>query len=358
MRSVQRIFKKRLIRYNLQISSEIIEIVNLAADIAKTKQIQSLLYKKTLTLFTMEDYINYIDFNALSLGDVACELGDYQIAIGNYSKVIDRLRNYQGDSMVAISMASDLVQKIEEIRKRVSNSSPVLKNESWLLTKSSFVKGSQCLKYLFLDKYKKKEKTPPSKETLELFKQGHLFEEKYRTTVFPKGINVKNKVGNFAYFNSFTSHILDQSPKVTLFEATFIEDGVLVMCDVADKTANNKIDFYEVKLNLELNESILNDLAIQYYVTKKRFNSQINSFNLVMRSDDADKGWKVLDMKTELEKHLDSIKYKIDEFRETLLDQNNEPAVQMGLHCKNPYTCEFTNYCTNVNQVPICDSMQ
>src|SRR5690554_1151153 len=103
----------------------------------------------------MSDYINYIDFNAIKLADLAYEIGDYKCAVDNYSKALNRLRNYQGDRMQPIMMASGIVEKINEINTKIETGKAVLKLDVWKLTKSSFVKGNQCLKYLYLDKHKK-----------------------------------------------------------------------------------------------------------------------------------------------------------------------------------------------------------
>ena len=62
----------------------------------------------------MSDYINYIDFNAIKLADLANEIGDYKCAVDNYSKALNRLRNYQGDRMQPIMMASEIAEKISK----------------------------------------------------------------------------------------------------------------------------------------------------------------------------------------------------------------------------------------------------
>lgn len=163
----------------------------------------------------MNDYINYIDFNAIGLADLAYEIGDYKCAFDNYSKALNRLRNYQGDRMQPMLMASEIVEKINEINTKIGAGKAILKYDVWKLTKTSFVKGNQCLKYLYLDKHKKQDKTPISKAKQEIFNQGHTFEELVRNKEFPYGINIKEKVGNFAYFNSYTSHLINSTNKQT-----------------------------------------------------------------------------------------------------------------------------------------------
>ena len=291
----------------------------------------------------MSDYINYIDFNAIKLADLAYEIGDYKCAVDNYSKALNRLRNYQGDRMQPIMMASGIVEKINEINTKIGTGKAVLKFDVWKLTKSSFVKGNQCLKYLYLDKHKKQEKTPISKEKQELFNQGHTFEELVRNNEFPDGINIKDKVGNFAYFNSYTRHLINSTNRQTIYEATIIEEEVLVMCDILVKNEDGNIHIYEIKLNTELNDAIIADLAVQYTICKKRFTSNLKSFNIVLRTED--KNWKIENLTDNLEKQLDIVISKINDYKMIL--QKDEPSLLMGEHCNKPYECEFIDYCKN-----------
>ena len=293
----------------------------------------------------MSDYINYIDFNATKLGGLAYEIGDYKCAFENYTKALNKLREYQGDRMQPIMMASRLAEKKEETAKKLSKGKAVLNFEVWKLSKSSFVKGTQCVKYLYLDKFKKEKRKPVSKEKQILYDQGHSFEDNFRNTEFPAGINIKEVVGNFAYFNSYTKYLLKKPERQTLYEATIIEDEVLVMCDVLIKTEEGQIDIYEVKLNSEINEAIFNDLAVQYFVCKKRFGERLNSFNLVLRAENSEPNRKILNLKSELEKQIENVNVKIQEYKQVL--KNKEPVLFTGEHCNKPYECEFIDYCKN-----------
>lgn len=88
----------------------------------------------------MSDYINYIDFNAIKLADLANEIGDYRCASQNYSKALNRLKNYRGDRMQPITMASDLAQKIEKLNQKTESGKPLLKFTTWSLTKIKLIK--------------------------------------------------------------------------------------------------------------------------------------------------------------------------------------------------------------------------
>ena len=293
----------------------------------------------------MNDYYYYIDFNAIKLAELSENLGDYKCAIRNYSKALKRLVQYQGDRMQPMHMAKDLSDKIDRLNSNNNFGVSIFEYNQWKLSKSSFVKGTKCLKYIYLDKHKKLEKTPLSKEKKDLFTKGHEFEENVRLTVFPNGINVKDTVGDFAYFNSYTKYLLNKEKNSVLYEATIIEYDVLVMCDVLTKDINGQIDIYEIKLNKELNEAIIQDLAIQYYVCSKRFGNRLNSFNVIFSPDENGINWVTKNVKDELELQIENIKNQIKLFTKTL--QNNEPEITMSNHCYKPYECEFIDYCKN-----------
>ena len=291
----------------------------------------------------MRDYINYMDFRSIKLGDVAYEVGDHKLAYECYCKALERLKKYQGDRMQPISMAASLNKKIKTLATKPFRYDAVLQFETWQLSKSSFVKGERCIKYLFLDKHKKNKRTPFDKEKLQLFKKGHSFESHFRKSEFPDGINIKEKVGNFAYFNSYTKLLLAKSINKPIYEATIIEDGVLVMCDVLTINKDGRVDIYEIKLNYQMNNTILNDLAIQYNICKKRFGNNLQSFHLVLLNNEGDKNWKTKELSAELEKQIDNVNKKINEFKSVL--KENEPDIKMGQHCFKPYDCEFIEYC-------------
>ena len=291
----------------------------------------------------MDDYFNYIDHNSIKLAELATEIGDYSCAIEHYSKAIDRLHSYQGDRTAPIAMASRFIQQIKELNSKISFGKEILKYDSWKLSKTAFIKGNQCIKYLYLDKFKKTERTPFSKEKENLFKEGHSFEAWVRETEFPDGINIKDKVGHFAYFNAYTNYLINQAQKQIIYEASIIENEVLVMCDILIKQENGQIDIYEIKNNTAIKDVFKTDLALQYAICKKRFNDKLNSFNIILRNDYESRNWKIIDLSSDLEKQTAEVNLKIEALKSVL--KKDEPQIDMGLHCYNPYQCEFIEYC-------------
>ena len=224
-------------------------------------------------------------------------------------------------------------------------SESIILYDTWELTKTSFVKGCKCLRCLYLDKHKKIEKTPVVEEKQARYKKGREFEDYVRAKDFPCGIHIKDECNDIRYFNSYTKDLLESPQSQILFEATIIEEEVLVMCDVLVKDSNGYIDIYEIKNYRDINDAILNDLAIQYYVCKLRFGNKLKTFNLVLRSNKNGEKWKTDDYKEELETEIDNTKSKIVKYKSVLL--NGEPMIPMGNQCDSYNKCDFIEYCNN-----------
>lgn len=216
-----------------------------------------------------------------------------------------------------------------------------MKQKIYLFTKTSFVRGMQCRKLVYLDKYCSKLRTPPDAETLSRFKKGRDFETAFKD-LFPNAIDVKqyHKIVSGKYID-FTQTLLDKEGKVELFEAGILYDKVLVLTDVLRKNEDGSYDIFEVKHSEKINSAIAWDLAVQYYVCKHKLH-RINTFNVVTRVNETE--FRVEDKKEELEGKLDIVRAHIKEFEEIL--QGFEPDIEMGEQCQNPYTCDFIKYCT------------
>ena len=216
-----------------------------------------------------------------------------------------------------------------------------MKQKVYLFTKTAFVRGMQCRKLIYLDKYCSKLRTPPDAETLARFKKGRDFEAAFKD-LFPNAIDVKqyHKIVSEKYID-FAQTWLEKEGEVELFEAGILYDKVLVLTDVLRKNEDGSYDIFEVKHSEKINSAIAWDLAVQYYVCKHKLH-RINTFNVVTRVNETE--FRVEDKKEELEGKLDIVRAHIKEFEEIL--QGFEPDIEMGEQCQNPYTCDFIKYCT------------
>ena len=291
----------------------------------------------------MPDYMPYIDFDAIELGNLAFEIGDYRCAYRCFAGALKKLNEYQDDRKVAIDMAGTLMQKRRNASGMYNNGRDILQYDTWKFSKSAFVKGKQCLKYLYLDKHHKQDATPPSAATKKRFELGREFEALVRKTDFPDGIDVQQKVRKYAYFNSYTNYLLGQSDNCCLYEATIIEEEVLIMCDVLVQK-NGKVDIYEIKSSKAVQEAILNDLQLQYYICKKRFGAQLNSFNVILPTSAALDSWTITDYSDRLEKAMAPVENSIKHFKDIL--QASLPDIALGKQCHSPYRCAYIEFCT------------
>lgn len=215
-----------------------------------------------------------------------------------------------------------------------------MKQKVYLFTKTAFVRGMQCKKLVYLDKYCSKLRTPPDAETLARFRKGRDFENAFKD-LFINAIDVKqyHRFVSEKYIN-FTQTLLDKEGKVELFEAGILYDKVLVLTDVLRKNEDGSYDIFEVKHSEKINSAIEWDLAVQYYVCKHKLH-RINTFNVVTRANETE--FIVVDKKEELEEKLETVRIHIKEFEEIL--QGFEPDIRMGEQCESPYSCDFQDYC-------------
>lgn len=152
----------------------------------------------------------------------------------------------------------------------------------YTFTKTSFVRGMQCRKLVYLDKYCSKLRTPPDKETLLRFRKGREFEQKFKD-LFPNAVDVKKhcSIRSIKYVE-FTNSVLATKGCVELFEAGVLHGDILVLTDVLRKNEDGTYDVFEVKHSEKINSAIAWDVAVQYYVCKNALGN-INSFNVVNR---------------------------------------------------------------------------
>jgi hypothetical protein len=285
-------------------------------------------------------------FKSIKTATKACEVGDYKFALTQLINALDNLNKIDAESDELLRTKAEVNEEIHNIKKMQNKGDSFLIEEIWQLTKSSFVLGKKCIKSLYLESEKKSEKTPFSKEKLALLDRGRIFENKFRENEFPAGINISKTLEITSLLNSYTIHLLNSPGKQIIFEATIIENDVLIMCDVLIKNENGRIDVYECKFNKEINIAIREDLSLQYTICRKRFGDNLNSFNLVLRADDEGEEWVIHDLTEDLANSKSDVDASIQLFKEII--KNPEPSIDMGDHCDSPYECGFKAYCSKL----------
>jgi hypothetical protein len=211
---------------------------------------------------------------------------------------------------------------------------------NYLFSKTSFIKGLQCEKQLYLYKFHYKLQDPISEETKIKFQGGHDFEDAYRAKYFPFAVDIEKIAKNRNDYAALTQKAL-QKQVSDIFEATFIFDEVLVMNDVLTRNSG-QWELQEIKNSSELKPTHIQDIALQYYVTKGALQLKQMSAKLVLA--DENDAYKIIDVTTEVQELQTEIAKNIHHFKQ-VLDESFIPKIPIGEQCTVPYQCSFFGYC-------------
>ncbi len=217
------------------------------------------------------------------------------------------------------------------------------------ISKSAFIKSEQCLKHFYLYKNHPYLRDNLSKEKQLIFKRGNdvgVFSQQ----LFPNGIDVTiGEKRDQQLFAQKTKDLIEKG-ETTIYEATFIYDGLLVMVDILHKQDDNWIA-YEVKSSLKITETYVKDACFQYYVIKNCLPNLID-FNLLTLNSkyvlgkelDIQSLFKKTSIINDAIKNTDYFSHKTQEAK-FILEQGKIPDIKIGTHCFQPYTCDFLGSC-------------
>jgi hypothetical protein len=215
------------------------------------------------------------------------------------------------------------------------------------LSKSLILKGMQCPKALYLQKYPPDFEFPLQPDLEAKFRAGHevgiLAQQLFPggTEVPFEGLSVPEQVEQ-------TRQLIADGAEV-IYEASFNYDGIFVKVDILVKDGETW-QIHEVKMSTSVKEVNLNDVAIQYYVLSQcglevsgAYLVHVN--NKYVRHGEIEvqqlfAGEDVLEAVLERQAGLPQI---IDGLRTSL--QGVEPQTDIGPHCSHPYECDFIPYC-------------
>ncbi|BEG58285.1 hypothetical protein NHP21005_19730 (plasmid) [Helicobacter sp. NHP21005] len=224
------------------------------------------------------------------------------------------------------------------------------------LSKSKFLKGMQCPKMLWLEKHKK-EVLQTDAGFLAKAQIGQDVGQLARK-LFHKGVEVVFNAENMASMAKHTKELIDQGVK-TIYEATFEYQGIFVMVDILEIEGNGVVlnevksstSAFEDTKKIKPKEAYLWDLGIQYYVLKGLGYDIKGAFLICLNNayirEDALEPEKLF-LKEDLLEFVKDFQSKVPEHLESMrqtLESNQEPAIDIGAHCGNPYPCDAEVYC-------------
>ena len=218
-----------------------------------------------------------------------------------------------------------------------------------ILSKSTFLKGLQCDKHLYLYKHNKELLDPLTEMQQAIFSRGTDV-GKIAQQLFPNGvdvsppspINFKKSIGQ--------TEVLMRKGEQVIYEASFIYDDVLAAADIVVKEGDGW-NIYEVKSSTSVNEVHINDAAVQYWIVNN-LGYKINDISIVyinnqyVRKGELDLN-SLFNIESVLEFVLERQTFVTKEIarQKKVLEKNTVPKVDIGIHCTDPYPCGFIGYC-------------
>ena len=225
-----------------------------------------------------------------------------------------------------------------------------MNNNMHILSKSTYIKGEQCEKSLYL--YKKR---PFLRDKLSLEKRAKF---KRGTDVgilaqkrFPDGINMSPaSPSQFGKTAAETLSNLNNPAVNVMYEAVFQYDDTLIMLDILVRDGD-KWRAIEVKSSLSVSSTYMKDAALQYYVLRgcgvPISDIEIMYINADYVKDgdlDLTQLFVFKSVKDFAEQQSDVIRNKIQHFKD-ILNLEHSPEVSVGTRCETPYHCEFYGHC-------------
>lgn len=219
-----------------------------------------------------------------------------------------------------------------------------------ILSKSTYIKGEQCIKALYMFKKHPYLRDKLSIEQRAKFKRGSDVGALART-YFPGGTNMTPSNPNlFGKMFELTMQNLNDPNVNVMYEAIFIYNDTLIMLDILVRDGE-KWRAIEVKSSLSLSETYYKDAALQYYVLNgckvpiSDMQLMYVNENYVKKGEiDINELFIFKSVKDYAEQQIDAIDKKINEFKD-VVNLSNSPKINIGTQCFSPYKCEFLGHC-------------
>ena len=217
------------------------------------------------------------------------------------------------------------------------------------LTKTSFMRGMQCPKMLWLDKHKPGLKVIPPEIQARL-DAGNDFGDRAmgmfgpyeEMTVYCPGTTIPDKK---AMLQKTQEHLAAGTPVIC--EAAFSNYNNYCAADILRKTKTG-YDFYEVKNAPEVREQFVKDAGFQYYIMN-RCGVRIERIFLVLHGPDEENPFLPVEITEEAKACAVWVNEHIWDLNR-IRKQPEEVAAEPGEQCEHPYPCWYYGYCHGQHQ--------
>lgn len=218
-----------------------------------------------------------------------------------------------------------------------------------ILSKSTFLKGLQCDKHLYLYKRHYNWQDPISEQTKAVFERGHKVGA-LAQTIFPDGIDASpSDFRAYAKALDYTQELIEHGTEV-IYEAAFMYNQVLVFADIIIKNGS-KWKVYEVKSSTSISETYVNDISVQYYVMSNA-GLEIEDISLIYINTDYVRSGpldltQLFNIESLKEEALENQVWVTDEVdrMKSVVALESIPDLDIGMHCYDPYQCSYIGHC-------------
>ncbi|EPE2036602.1 DUF2779 domain-containing protein [Campylobacter jejuni] len=139
----------------------------------------------------------------------------------------------------------------------------------------------------------------------------------------------------------------------------FCYDGILIMIDILQNTKDGLI-INEVKSSISLKDVYIDDCSLQYYVLSN-LNYKIKQVNLIHLNNgyykddflDINQLFISNDITDKIIQNQEQVKENLKYFEE-ILNKKEEPDIDIGTQCFDPYECDGYEYCW-IKQRNLCE---
>ncbi|HMQ77512.1 MAG TPA: DUF2779 domain-containing protein [Flavobacteriales bacterium] len=218
-----------------------------------------------------------------------------------------------------------------------------------LLSKSTYMRGRQCPKALWLYK-QHRELLPPVDAARQAIYDTGTAVGLLAQGLFPGGVDCTPETPtDFAPALAATQRAIAGGARV-IYEAAFLHEGVLAALDMLVKVANGWTA-YEVKSSSSAKEYQWQDAALQAHVIEGCGVAladvcivHLNAAYVRQGPIDVRQLFSITSVKQQVDRERPDVPARIDALK-AVLRAPEAPAVDIGPHCTAPFACDFMPHC-------------
>ena len=215
-----------------------------------------------------------------------------------------------------------------------------------LLSKSKYLAGLQCPKYLWIQSHEPERIPEADAITQYIFDQGHLVGE-YAKRLFPGGIDIPHD--DFMENIAATKKLLGE--RKPLFEAGILAGEIYSRVDILNPVREDEWEIVEIKSSTSVKDVHIDDVSFQKHCCEKA-GLEIGTCKLgfinkqYVKNGEVDpKELFILEnISTQVEENSKSIEERVSNLLEVISNETC-PGVTIGQHCLAPYECPLRAEC-------------